>query len=174
LEPAPPVPRWRRFLTHFADPLVYLLLAAVAVSVVVWVVEGGDGVPFEALVILVIVIANAVLGYVQESRAEHAVAALQEMASTHVVVLRDGDELRVPTRDVVPGDVLLLSEGDAVSADGRLFEVATLMVSEASLTGESEPVGRKSLRSTSHPPSVTGSTWSSAAPRSPGAGGVPW
>jgi potassium/sodium efflux P-type ATPase len=143
LEPARPVPRWRRFLTHFADPLVYLLLAAVAVSLVVWVVEGVDGVPFEALVILVIVVANAVLGYVQESRAEHAVAALQEMASTHVVVLRDGDELRVPTRDVVPGDVLLLSEGDAVSADGRLFEVATLMVSEASLTGESEPVGKE-------------------------------
>ncbi len=98
--------------------------------------------PFEALVILVIVIANAVLGYVQESRAEHAVAALQEMASTDAVVLRDSEELRVPTAEVVPGDVLLLAEGDAVSADGRLFEVASLMVAEASLTGESEPVGK--------------------------------
>jgi magnesium-transporting ATPase (P-type) len=142
LEAAPPVPRWRKLLGHLADPLVYLLLAAVAVSLVVWAIEGAEGVPFEALVILVIVIANAVLGYVQESRAEHAVAALQEMASTRAVVLRDGEELRVPSAEVVPGDVLVLAEGDAVSADGRLFEIASLMVAEASLTGESEPVGK--------------------------------
>jgi magnesium-transporting ATPase (P-type) len=142
LESEPPVPRWRKFLSHLADPLVYLLLAAVVVSLAVWAIEGAEDVPFEALVILVIVIANAILGYVQEARAERAVAALQEMASTSASVLRDGEEMQVPSVEVVPGDVLLLAEGDAVSADARVFDVASLMVAEASLTGESEPVSK--------------------------------
>ena len=140
LEAARPVPAWRKLLGQFADPLVYLLLAAVVVSLVAWVLEGREEAPFDAIVISAILVANAVLGYVQEARAEQAVAALQRMAAATAGVLRDGDEVRVPADDVVPGDVLLLAEGDAVAADGRLVEAASLTVAEASLTGESEPV----------------------------------
>ena len=81
LDAAPPVPAWRKLLAQFADPLIYLLLAAVVVSLVAWAVEGAEGVPFDAVVITVIVVLNAVLGYVQEARAEQAVAALQRMAA---------------------------------------------------------------------------------------------
>jgi Ca2+-transporting ATPase len=140
LEAARSVPAWRKLLGQFADPLVYLLLAAVVVSLLAWVLEGGGEAPFDAIVISAILVANAVLGYVQEARAEQAVAALQRMAAATAGVLRDGHELRVPADDVVPGDVLLLAEGDAVAADGRLAEAASLTVAEASLTGESEPV----------------------------------
>jgi magnesium-transporting ATPase (P-type) len=138
LDAAKPVPTWRKLLVQFADPLIYLLLAAVVVSVAAWAVEGADGVPFAAIVILVIVALNGVLGYVQEARAEQAVAALQRMAAATAGVMRDGREDRIPTDEVVPGDILLLAEGDAVSADARLAEAASLTVAEASLTGESE------------------------------------
>jgi magnesium-transporting ATPase (P-type) len=140
LTAAEPVPGWRKFLAQFADPLIYLLLAAVVVSLAAWAAEGANGVPYEAVVIGVIVVLNAVLGYVQQARAEQAVAALQRSAAAMASVLRDGREERVAAADVVPGDVLLLAEGDAVSADGRLVEVAALTVAEASLTGESEAV----------------------------------
>ncbi|HEY8524966.1 MAG TPA: cation-translocating P-type ATPase [Acidimicrobiales bacterium] len=140
LEAEPPVPAWRKLLAQFRDPLVYLLLAAIGVSLVAWLLEGADGVPFEVVVIGVIVVANAVLGYVQEARAEQAVAALQRMAAATAAVVRDGHEQRIPATEVVPGDVLLLAEGDAVPADARLVEAASLKVAEASLTGESEPV----------------------------------
>jgi magnesium-transporting ATPase (P-type) len=131
---------WRRFLGQFADTLIYLLLTAVVVSVVAWAVEGAEGVPYEAVVILAIVVLNAVLGYVQEARAEQAVAALQRMTAPTAGVVRDGREGRIPAAEVVPGDVLVLAEGDAVSADARLVDAASLTVAEASLTGESEPV----------------------------------
>jgi P-type Ca2+ transporter type 2C len=143
LAAAVPVPRWRRLLVQLADPLVYLLLAGVVVSFFAWVFEGRHGVPFDVIVIMSIVVANAVLGYVQEARAEHAVAALQRMAAGTCGVLRDGREVRVASVDVVPGDVLVLAEGDAVAADGRLVELASLMVAEASLTGESEAVAKE-------------------------------
>jgi potassium/sodium efflux P-type ATPase len=143
LEAAAPVPEWRKFLGHFADPLIYLLLGAVVVSLVVWLVEEGDGIPFEAIVISVIVIANAILGYVQEAKAEQAVAALQRMAAATAGVIRDGHQQRIEAEAVVPGDLLLLSEGDAVAADARLLEAASLSVSEASLTGESEAVAKE-------------------------------
>jgi P-type Ca2+ transporter type 2C len=140
LEAAEPVPAWRRLAEQFQDPLVYLLLAAVAVSLVAWLLEGGEDVPFEVVVISLILVANALLGYVQEARAEQAVAALQRMAAVTAGVVRDGDLRRVATTEIVPGDVLVLAEGDAVAADARLAEVASLTVAEASLTGESEPV----------------------------------
>jgi len=140
LEAAEAVPRWRKVVVHLADPLIYLLLGAAAISVLVWLIEGAEGVPFEPVVILVIVVLNAVLGYVQEARAEQAVAALQQMAAPTAGVLRDGREERIPAVDLVPGDVLLLAEGDAVGADARLTEAASLMVAEAALTGESEAV----------------------------------
>ena len=143
LDATPPVPRWRKLLSQFADPLIYLLLGAVVVSLIAWVLEGQEEVPFEAIVIAVIVVLNAVLGYVQEARAEQAVAALQRMAAPTATVVRDGRETPVPSTDVVPGDILLLAEGDAVAADARLVEAASLMVAEASLTGESEPVTKQ-------------------------------
>src|SRR5918992_3006929 len=140
LDPAAEVPAWRKLLAQFADPLVYLLLAAIAVSFLAWVLEGGRGVPFEAAVIAVIVVANAVLGFVQERKAEQAVAALQRMAAATATVLRDGREVRIPAEEVVPGDLVVRGEGDAISADGRLVRTASLTVAESSLTGESEPV----------------------------------
>jgi potassium/sodium efflux P-type ATPase len=140
LEAAATVPAWRRFVAQFADPLIYLLLGAVVVSLAAWIIEGREEVPFEVIVISLIVVLNAVLGYVQEARAEQAVAALRRMAAATAGVMRDGREERIPAVEVVPGDVLLLAEGDAVSADGRLVEAASLMVAEASLTGESEAV----------------------------------
>ncbi len=140
LTAALPVPVWRKLLSQLADPLIYLLLAGVVVSFVAWWVEGRDGVPFEVIVILSIIFVNAVLGYVQEARAEHAVAALQRMTAGTAAVVRDGREDRISSAEVVPGDLLILTEGDAVSADARLVEGASLMVAEASLTGESEPV----------------------------------
>ncbi|MGV3759012.1 MAG: cation-translocating P-type ATPase, partial [Actinomycetota bacterium] len=140
LDEATAVPTWRKVLAQLADPLVYLLLAGVVVSLAAWVAEGAEGVPFEVIVILGIVAANAVLGYVQEARAEEAVAALRAMAASSATVVRDGVEQRIPAAEIVPGDVLVLAEGDAVSADARLIEEASLSVAEASLTGESEPV----------------------------------
>ena len=140
LDPGAQVPAWRKLLAEFADPLIYLLLAAVVVSLGAWALEGASGVPFEAIVIAVIVALNGVLGYVQQARAEQAVAALQSMAAPTATVVRDGQEQEVPAAEVVRGDVLLLAEGDAVSADARLVEAASLTVAEAPLTGESEPV----------------------------------
>ncbi len=140
LQAAVPVPEWRKLLAQFQDPLVYLLLAAIVVSLAAWVVEGAEGWPFDSIVILAIVILNAVLGFVQESRAENAVAALQRMSAPTAGVLRDGELVRIPTREIVTGDLLALAEGDTVSADARLITAATLRISEASLTGESEAV----------------------------------
>ena len=136
------IPAWRKFLAQFADPLVYLLLVAIAIAIVAWLAEGAEGFPFDALVITAIVLLNAVIGHVQEARAEEAVAALQRMSAATATVVRDGEEQRVPSAEVVPGDVLLLAEGDAVAADARVTHAATLLVAEASLTGESEAVAK--------------------------------
>lgn len=135
-------PAWRRFLKQFADPLVYLLLVAIIISVAAWVLEGATGVPIDAVVILAIVLANAIIGFVQENRAADAVAALADMTASHATVLRDGRLTDVASADIVPGDVLVLSEGDAVAADGRLISASSLRVQEASLTGESEAVAK--------------------------------
>jgi magnesium-transporting ATPase (P-type) len=136
----PPVPVWRRLLAQLRSPLVYLLLGAVAVALAAWLAEGAAGWPWDAVVILVIVLANAVLGYVQEARAERSVAALQGLTAATAGVLRDGTPARVPARAVVRGDILLLGEGDTVAADARLLAASALTVAEAALTGESEPV----------------------------------
>jgi P-type Ca2+ transporter type 2C len=140
LASAPPVPAWRRVLAQLRDPLVYLLLAAIAISTLAWAFEGAHGAPVDALVVAVIVAANAILGYLQESRAEQAVAALQRMVATMATVVRDGAPTRVPADEIVPGDVLVLAEGDSVAADARLVQASALRIAEASLTGESEPV----------------------------------
>ncbi len=140
LRSAPRRPAWRRFLSHFHDPLVYLLLVAVAIALVAWTIEGLVGWPVDAIVIAIIVVLNGVLGYVQEAKAADAVAALARMTAVTSAVMRDGQVLRVPSAGLVRGDLLVLGEGDAVGADARLFEATSLSVQEASLTGESEAV----------------------------------
>ena len=137
---------WRKFVAQFADPLIYLLLAAIAVSVAAWALEGADGLPVEAIVIALIVLGNGVLGFVQERSAEAAVAALQRMAAPTAHVIRDGQPHEVTAQEVVRGDVMIVSEGDAVAADGRLVSSASLTLAEASLTGESEPVLKDAAR----------------------------
>ncbi len=137
-----PVPTWRKVLSQFQDPLIYLLLAAVAISLASWVVEGADGAPIDAIVIAAIVVLNAVLGYTQEAKAEDAVAALSTMTAASSTVLRDGRLQTVPSAELVRGDVLVLAEGDAVGADARLVTASSLRIQEASLTGESEAVAK--------------------------------
>ena len=148
LASAPPVPKWKKFLAQFQDPLVYLLLAATVISLIAWFIErshgtAGEVLPFDAIVIILILVVNAVLGYIQEARAEQAVEALAQMTAPQTSVLRDGKIVHINTADVVPGDIVVLGEGDTVSADGRLFAAASLRIAEASLTGESVPVGKK-------------------------------
>ena len=140
LRAAPPVPAWRRVLAQFQDPLIYLLLAAVAVALVAWWVEGRVGWPVDAIVIAAVVLLNAVIGHVQEAKAQNAVAALAKMTAATAGVLRDGKPQRVPSAELVRGDVLVLAEGDAVGADARLLQATTLRLQEAALTGESEAV----------------------------------
>ena len=140
LRPRPRTPAWRRFLAQFEDPLVYLLLVAVAVALAAWLIEGRNGWPIDAIVIAIIVLLNGVLGHLQQTRAEQAVAALSRLTAVTSSVLRDGHEQRVPSSELVRGDLLLLREGDAVGADARLLRTASLRVLEASLTGESESV----------------------------------
>ena len=148
LASAPPVHKWKKFLAQFQDPLVYLLLAATVISLIAWFIErshgtAGEVLPFDAIVIILILIVNAVLGYIQEARAEQAVEVLAQMTAPQTSVLRDGKIVHINTADVVPGDIVVLGEGDTVSADGRLFAAASLRIAEASLTGESVPVGKK-------------------------------
>jgi P-type Ca2+ transporter type 2C len=136
------LPRWRRLLEQFRDPLIYLLLAAVLISLVAWLVDGSTGIPVDAVVITVIVIANAAIGYLQEAHAENAVAALQAMTEVSSVVVREDQLITVPSRNLVVGDVLVLVEGDSVGADARLISTAGLHLAESALTGESEAVAK--------------------------------
>ncbi|MEV7528336.1 cation-translocating P-type ATPase [Agrococcus sediminis] len=140
LDADPPEPAWRRLVAQLVDPLILLLLAAVAISTVAWAFEGAVGVPVDAVVILLVVVANAALGVVQEAKAADAVAALRDMTAVAVTVVRDGRTERLPAAALVPGDLLVLAEGDAVGADARLVAASSLQIAEAALTGESAPV----------------------------------
>ena len=142
LRGTPRVPTWRRILAQFQDPLIYLLLGAIVVSLIGWLAEGAEGWPIDAVVIAAIVLLNAVLGWVQEGRADDAVAALSTMTAASSTVLRDGRRATVLSSELVRGDVLVLGEGDQVGADARLVEANALRISEASLTGESHPVAK--------------------------------
>ncbi len=136
----PPTPAWRRFLAQFADVLVILLLVAAAISGVLWAIERDSNLPYEALAITAVVLLNAVMGYVQESRAESAVAALRQMVKANAGVVRDGERQSIAAADVVCGDLILIEEGDTLPADARLIESNSLHMAEAPLTGESVPV----------------------------------
>ena len=133
-------PGWRRFLAQFQDVLVILLLIATAVSAGLWAYERDASLPYEALAILAVVLLNATMGYLQESRAEAAVAALRAMSADEATVIRDGERHRVAATALVVGDVLLLEEGDTIPADARIAESVSMQAAEAALTGESFPV----------------------------------
>ncbi|MBQ4537389.1 MAG: calcium-translocating P-type ATPase, PMCA-type [Lachnospiraceae bacterium] len=128
----------KRFIKQLMDPMILILLAAAAISGVLAVVEGESFA--DVIIILAVVIINAVLGVYQENKAEKAIEALQEMSAATSKVLRDGKIMSVHSEDLVVGDIVLLEAGDAVPADGRLIENASLKVEEAALTGESVPV----------------------------------
>ena len=140
LPSAPPDPTWLRFLRQFCDWQVYLLLAAVLVSLVAWIMEGASGLPYEALAILAIVLLNALFGFLQEEQADRALSALRSMTPALASVVRDGQEQRIEARHLVPGDLLVVREGDRIAADARLITVAALLTQESALTGESLPV----------------------------------
>jgi Ca2+-transporting ATPase len=138
----PPIPAWRKFLAQFENVLVILLLVATAISAAVWWYERDATLPYEALAILAVVSLNAILGYVQEARAERTVAALRAMAAADARVIRDGDRRGVRAAEIVPGDIILIEEGDTIPADARLLEAVALQTAEAALTGESAPVSK--------------------------------
>jgi len=128
-----------RFLGQFADPMIIILLAAAVISFVV-ALNGHDANEFfEPILILLIVVANAIMGVSQESKAEKALDALKELSAPHARVLRDGTVQMVDSAVVVPGDVVLIEAGDFIPADGRLLESASLKCEESALTGESVP-----------------------------------
>jgi Ca2+-transporting ATPase len=133
---------WRRFAAQFRDVLVILLLIATAISAGLWAYERDAALPYEALAIFAVVLLNAVMGYVQEARAEAAVAALRAMSAAAATVIRNGERRTIPAADIVPGDIVLIEEGDTIPADGRLIECAALQTAEAVLTGESLPVAK--------------------------------
>ena len=112
LEAEKPIPAWRRILAQFQDVLVILLLVAIAISAGLWAYERDTALPYEALAILATVVLNATMGYVQEVRAEAAVAALRAMSAAEATVFREGARRRVPAAALVPGDVILIEEGD--------------------------------------------------------------
>jgi Ca2+-transporting ATPase len=136
----PPVPAWRRFLSQFEDVLVGLLLVAAAISAALWALERELPWPYEAMAILAIVILNATMGYLQEARAEAAVTALRAMSAAMAVVVRNGQRRTIAASEIVPGDVVLIEEGNTIPADARLIESVALQTAEAALTGESLPV----------------------------------
>ena len=139
----PSVPLWRKILAQFQDPLIYLLAFAIAVSVAAWVTEGAVGLPVDALVIAAIVVANAVIGFLQLAQVENAIAALADLTAASSTVLRDGEPIELPSAGIVVGDVLILGEGDTVGADARLLTASVLLVQEAALTGESSAVEKQ-------------------------------
>ena len=126
-------PAWKRFLLQFHQPLVYILLLAVGTTAALqeWVDSG---------VIFGVVLINAIIGFIQESKAEKAIDALSRMILTEATVRRDGRRQRIPSVELVPGDVVLLQSGDRIPADLRLFTVNNLQIDESALTGESLPV----------------------------------
>ena len=140
LQEAKKITNLQRFLQQLKDPMLLILMAAAAVSAVTSILSGEK--LTEVIIILAVVLLNAVLGVVQESKAEAAIEALQTMTAATSKVLRDGKIIVLHSADLVPGDVVLLEAGDAVPADGRLLESASLKIEEAALTGESVPVNK--------------------------------
>ena len=130
---------WQRFMEQFKDVMILILIAAAIVSFVIACVEGEPKEFFEPALILLIVIINAVMGVMQESKAEKALDALKSMSAPHARVIRDGSEKVIDAKDLVPGDIIHLEAGDFVPADARLINSTSLKCEESALTGESVP-----------------------------------
>ena len=132
---------FKRFVNQMKDPMIIILLVAAVISAATEMIEhGGWTTPTDSIIILAVVLINAVLGVLQESKAEKAVEALQKMSAATTKTLRDGKVETVKSEDLVVGDVVLLDAGDAIPADCRIFECASMKIEEAALTGESVPV----------------------------------
>ena len=136
-----------RFFKQLAEPMTIILLVAAAISAGVEVYHGISsghmGFPSDVVIILAVVLINAILGVFQESKAEKAIEALQEMSKAQSKVIRDGKQISIPSEDLVVGDIIVLEAGDAVPADARIIECASMKIEEAALTGESVPVDKK-------------------------------
>ncbi len=136
-----------RFLKQLAEPMTIILLVAAAISAGVEIYNGvASGhweFPADVVIILAVVLINAILGVLQESKAEKAIEALQEMSKAQSKVIRDGKQISIPSEDLVVGDIIVLEAGDAVPADARIIECASMKIEEAALTGESVPVDKK-------------------------------
>jgi len=128
------VPAWKKFFAQFNDTLILILIGAAVVSAVI---SQEIKTP---LVVLVVVLANAIIGFFQEHKAEAALEALRSMVIGEAKVRRDGEVRMVPMHEIVPGDIVLVEAGDRIPADGRLLVAANLEIEEAALTGESQPV----------------------------------
>lgn len=141
LAEAKKVSTFSRFIDQMKDPMIIILLVAAVISAATDMIEhGGFVTPTDALIILVVVLINAVLGVVQENKAEKAVEALQKMSAATTKTLRDGKVVTVKSEDLVVGDIILLDAGDAIPADCRIIESFSMKIEEAALTGESVPV----------------------------------
>lgn len=136
LTPKRGTPAWLRFLMQFNQPLVYILLAAAGVTFILkeWI---------DSSVIFGVVLINSIVGFLQESKALNALAALARSMTTQTTVLRDGVEKNIPSTELVPGDIVMVASGDKVPADMRLLRIRELQVNESALTGESLPVEKK-------------------------------
>lgn len=130
-----PVPLWRRVVAQLRDPLVLVLLAAAVLTTAT-----GDWT--DAGVIMLVVVVNTTAGVIQEIKADRAISALSQLAAPEARVVRDGGQRQIPAAEVVPGDLLVLAEGDIVPADARVIEGAALLVDESALTGESVPADK--------------------------------
>jgi len=135
---------WLRFLAQFSDFFAILLEVAGAITFAAYLIQRDSSDLKVAVAIFAVVLLNAVIGFVQEYRAERTAEALKRLLPAHARVLRDGTPVEIAAEELVPGDVVLFSEGDAVSADCRLVEAFELATSDAALTGESDPVRRQS------------------------------
>lgn len=140
-----PVPAWRKFLAQFQDVLVILLLVATLISAGLWLYERDSALPYEAIAIFAVVLLNAIMGYIQQSRAEEAMAALRQMTAAHASVFREGKRQSIPATEIVPGDIIIIEEGNTVPADARVIQSTALQTAEAALTGESLPVLKDDL-----------------------------
>ena len=135
-----------KFFKQLAEPMTIILLVAAAISAGVEIYNGlqhGFEFPSDVVIILAVVLINAILGVFQESKAEKAIEALQEMSKAQSKVIRDGKQINIPSEDLVVGDIIILEAGDAVPADARIIECASMKIEEAALTGESVPVDKK-------------------------------
>ena len=136
----------RRFLKQLIEPMTIILIIAAAISAGMEIYEGASrghfGFPADVVIILAVVLINAILGVIQESKAEKAIEALQEISGATSKVIRDGRQITIKSEDLVVGDIIVLEAGDAVPADARLIECASIKAEESALTGESVPVNK--------------------------------